>query len=96
MALFFQVWSLVEALGVLLTNDKAWVSAALEHIRRTFLEPCAGGRLPESSVHVPPEQRRQLTSFDLGKCVGLELSPTVQQLGELLLCLQGEEVREHG
>lgn len=71
------------------------MSAALEHLRRTLRGECAGGRLPieDGAVLVTPEQRRRLLGFDVGKSVGLELAPSVQQLAELFLCSQGEEVR---
>lgn len=85
--------ALVDALGGLLLKDKAWVEAALDHLRRMLIGECAGGRLPEDSITVPPEQRRRLFGFDLGKSVGLELVPSVQQLAELFLCSQGEEVK---
>ena len=90
-----QVEALVEALRGLLLKDKTWVSAALDHLRRTFMEADAGGRLPvtKGAVKVAPEQRKQLLGFDLGKAVGLELVPSIQQLAELFLCSQGEEVR---
>lgn len=90
-----KVGSLLEALGALILKDKAWVSAALDHLRKTLSEPSAGGRLPvaEGGVAVAPEQRKQLFAFDLGKTVKLELVPSVQQLAELFVCSQGEEVR---
>lgn len=89
-----QLAALVTALRGLLLKDKAWVSAALDHLRKTFLGERAGGRLPEGEGMAAPDQRRQLFGFDLGKSVGLELAPSVQQLAELLLCSQGEEVRQ--
>ena len=84
----------MDALEALLLKDKAWVSAALNHLRSISLGESAGGRLTDTAAKMAPEQRRRLYSFDLGKSVGLELSPSIQQLAELFLCSQGEEVRE--
>lgn len=84
--------ALVDALGALLLKDKAWVSTALEHLRKTLSGACAGGRLPEGSMHLPQEQMRHLYACDVSKSVGLELAPTIQQLAELFLCEHGEEV----
>lgn len=82
----------MEALGALRSKDKAWVSAALAHLKRIFVEDGAGGRVPEGATVIAQDMRKKLQSFDLGKRVGLELAPSVQQLAELLLCSQGEEV----
>lgn len=85
-----QLGALVTALRGLLLKDKAWVSAALDHLRRTFLESRSEGAAGAAAA---ADQRRHLFGFDLGNSVGLELAPSVQQLAELLLCSQGEEVR---
>lgn len=85
----------MDALKALLLKDKAWVKAALSHLRNTVFGAAAGGRVPDAAVGVGiggNDQRRRLFGFDLGKSVGLELAPTVQMLAELLLCSQGEEV----
>lgn len=85
----------MDALKALLLKDKAWVKAALSHLRNMVFGAAAGGRVPDSAVGVGiggNDQRRRLFGFDLGKSVGLELAPTVQMLAELLLCSQGEEV----
>lgn len=82
------------ALEALLLKDKAWVAAALKHLPGVSPGDSAGGRLTDTATKMPPEQRRRLYSFDLGRSVGLELSPSIQQLAELFLCSQGEEVRE--
>lgn len=88
-----QLVTLVDALKELLAKDKAWVSAALKHLRKTLLGVCAGGRVPDGTAMAGvPEQRQRLFGFDLGKSVGLELVPSMQQLAELFLCSQGEEV----
>lgn len=83
----------MDALDALRASDKAWVSAALAHLRKMFREAHAGGRVPEGSVPVTQDLRRKLSSFDLGKCVGLEMAPSLQQLAELFLCSHGEEVK---
>ena len=82
------------ALEALLLKDKAWVSAALNHLRKVSLGESAGGRLTDTAAKLGVEQQRRLVSFDLGKSVGLEQTPSIQQLAELFLCSQGEEVRE--
>lgn len=88
----YQVRSLVDALGGLVMKDKAWVSAALKHLRSTLKGARAGGRVPDGSGAVGQEKMRHLYACDLGKSVGLELAPTFHQLAELFLCEHGEEV----
>lgn len=86
--------ALLGALEALLLKDKAWVAAALNHLPGISPGDSAGGRLTNTAAKMPPEQRRRLYSFDLGRSVGLELTPSIQQLAELFLCSEGEEVRE--